>query len=157
MPDPVVADDTTPPGAAPFWERKTLAEMSREEWEAVCDGCAKCCLSKLRDWDSDEVAYTNVACRLLDLHTCRCKDYAHRRRHVRNCENLTPARVLSLDWLPSTCAYRLLAEGKSLPWWHHLISGDRELVHRVGASVRGRVVAEREAGPLDHHIVDWPR
>lgn len=142
---------------APFWERKSLAEMNRDEWESLCDGCAKCCLAKVQDWDSDEVAHTNVACRLLDLETCRCKSYPQRRRHVRNCEQLTPASVARLRWLPSTCAYRLIAEGRGLPWWHHLISGDRELIHRVGASVRGRIVAEAEAGPLEHHLVDWPR
>jgi uncharacterized protein len=141
----------------PFWKHKTLAAMSRTEWESLCDGCAKCCLAKLQDVDSDELAFTNVACRLLDLDTCRCTRYAKRRRYVPTCERLTPANVAGFDWLPSTCAYRLVAEGKDLPRWHHLVSGDPDLVHRRGCSVRGKAVSETKAGPLEHHIVDWSR
>ncbi len=139
-----------------FWKKRPLAELGKGEWEALCDGCGKCCLEKIEDGFTGEISYTNVACRLLDLGTCRCSRYAERRRHVPNCEQLTPENVLALTWLPSTCAYRLLAEGKELPDWHYLVSGDPELVHRVGASVRGRAVPERRAGPLEHHIVDWP-
>lgn len=148
--------DVTIP-AWPFWKHKTLGEMTAAEWELLCDGCGKCCLAKLQDDDSDEVAFTNVACRLLDLETCRCKNYAQRQRHVPACQRLTPANVGAFDWLPSTCAYRLVAAGKDLPWWHHLVSGDPDLVHRLGHSVRGKVVSETKAGPLEHHIVDWPR
>ncbi len=139
-----------------YWKKRDLAELNRAEWEALCDGCGKCCLEKIEDGFTGEISYTNVACRLLDVGTCRCSRYAERRRHVPNCEALTVENVLALTWLPSTCAYRLLAEGKDLPDWHHLVSGDPELVHRVGASVRGRAVPERRAGPLEHHIVTWP-
>ena len=140
----------------PFWERKSLAEMSKSEWESLCDGCAKCCLAKLEDEDTGAIAYTNVACRLLDLATCRCTNYAKRQRLVPGCVALTAANLATLFWLPSTCAYRLLAEGQSLPWWHPLVSGDPELVHRLGISVLGRAVGERDAGPPEHHIVHWP-
>jgi uncharacterized protein len=157
----VAADVSVDGGVAipswPFWKHKTLGEMTRAEWESLCDGCGKCCLAKLQDVDSDELAFTNVACRLLDLDTCRCKNYAKRRRYVPTCERLTPANVGEFDWLPSTCAYRLVAAGKDLPRWHHLVSGDPDLVHARGHSVRGKVVSETEAGPLEHHIVDWPR
>lgn len=148
------ADD--PPADLPFWKRKTLAEMSSAEWESLCDGCAKCCLEKLQDRWTQQISYTDVACRLLDIGTCRCSRYAERRRIVRNCEQLTPDNVRRFAWLPSSCAYRLLAEGKELPWWHHLVSGDRELVHRVGGSVRSRAVPARRAGCLEQHIVTWP-
>jgi uncharacterized cysteine cluster protein YcgN (CxxCxxCC family) len=130
--------------------------MSRAEWEALCDGCGKCCLHKLEDEDTGEVHYTNVACRLLNLGTCRCSDYPNRKTHVPDCVKLSAHEVLKLRWLPSTCAYRLLSEGKTLPWWHPLVSGDPESVHRAGISLRGRAVAENRAGPLDRHIVTWP-
>ena len=139
-----------------FWEHKTLQQMTREEWESLCDGCGRCCLHKLEDEDTGEISHTNVACRLLNLGTCRCKDYAARRDHVPDCVQLTPEAVADLSWLPSTCAYRLLSEGKDLPWWHPLVSGDPGTVHTAGISVRGRAVAENRAGPLDHHIVTWP-
>jgi uncharacterized protein len=144
------------PGELPFWRRKSLAEMSHAEWESLCDGCGKCCLEKLEDAESGEISHTNVACRLLNVRTCRCTRYAERRRFVPNCEQLDPENVRRFQWLPSSCAYRLLAEGRELPWWHHLLSGDPELVHEIGMSVRGRAVPERRAGPLEHHIVTWP-
>lgn len=140
----------------PFWERKPLSALTAEEWEALCDGCGKCCLEKLEDGATGEISYTNVACRLLDLTSCRCRRYADRRRWVPNCERLTIQLINEVSWLPSTCAYRLRAEGRPLPSWHYLVSGDRELVHCLGHSVRGRCVTEQEAGPLDHHIVEWP-
>ncbi|MGE0224682.1 MAG: YcgN family cysteine cluster protein [Acetobacteraceae bacterium] len=140
----------------PFWKTKRLEDMSGEEWESLCDGCGRCCLHKLRDEDTNALAYTNVACRLLDLHTARCTDYARRQRKVPDCVSLTPATVREVDWLPPTCAYRLVAEGKDLAWWHPLRSGDPDTVHRAGISIRGRAVSERRAGPLEHHIVDWP-
>ncbi|HRK69179.1 MAG TPA: YcgN family cysteine cluster protein [Hyphomonas sp.] len=146
----------TEPLEPDYWKRRSLAEMSRAEWEALCDGCGKCCLEKLEDPFSGEISYTNVACRLLDVGTCRCTRYAERRRFVPNCEALTPESILALEWLPKSCAYRLLAEGQALPAWHHLVSGDPDMVHRVGVSVRGRAVPERRAGPLEHHIVTWP-
>ena len=140
----------------PFWRRKTLAEMTRSEWEALCDGCAKCCLDKLQDDDTGEISYTEVACRLLDLGTCRCTDYANRKRFVPDCVVLTPRMVARLTWLPSSCAYRLISEGRDLEWWHPLVSGDPETVHRAGVSVRGRAVPEALAGDLEDHIVHWP-
>ena len=141
---------------APFWESKTLEEMSPEEWESLCDGCGRCCLHKLRDEDTGRLSFTNVACRLLDLNSCRCGDYANRRLRVPDCVHLTPSEVAAVDWLPPSCAYRRLAEGRGLAWWHPLVSGDPETVHRAGVSVQGRAVSERHAGPLEHHIVDWP-
>ena len=139
-----------------FWRYKTLAELNSAEWEALCDGCGKCCLHKLQDADTGEVYYTEVACRLLDAGTCRCRDYAHRTRRVSDCIALGPDLAAALSWLPSTCAYRLLAEGKDLPAWHPLVCGDGEAVHAAGVSVRGRVVAEESAGELEDHIVTWP-
>lgn len=139
----------------PFWKTKTLAGMTPQEWESLCDGCAKCCLEKIQ-WDgTEEVEYTNVACRLLDLETCRCSNYVQRTRYVRNCVRLEPGIISELFWMPETCAYRLLAEGKDLPDWHPLVSGEPESVHWAGQSVRGRVVTEAEAGDLEDHIIDW--
>jgi uncharacterized cysteine cluster protein YcgN (CxxCxxCC family) len=139
----------------PFWRRKTLTEMTKTEWESLCDGCAKCCLIKLEYDDTGEIDHTDIACKLLDLGTCRCSDYAHRQAKVPDCLTLNPRRVRQLRWLPSTCAYRLVAEGKDLYWWHYLVSGDPETVHEAGISVRGRVVSEEEAGKPEDHIVDW--
>jgi len=153
-PYPTAAEEASE--TAPFWVAKPLARMTSAEWESLCDGCGKCCLEKLQDADTGEVSFTDVACRLLDVRSCRCTRYAERRRFVPNCEQLDAGNILGFGWLPSTCAYRLLAEGRKLPWWHHLLSGDRQLVHRVGASVRGRAVPESRAGPLEHHIVTWP-
>ena len=140
----------------PFWKAKRLDELSQDEWEQLCDGCGKCCLEKLEDADTGEISYTEVACRLLDIRRCRCTRYAERRRFVPNCEQLRPTNIHRFNWLPSSCAYRLLANGQDLPWWHQLVSGDRDLVHRVGASARGRAIPEWRAGPLEHHIVTWP-
>jgi uncharacterized cysteine cluster protein YcgN (CxxCxxCC family) len=141
---------------APFWKTKRLDQMTAEEWESLCDGCGRCCLHKLRDADTDALAFTNVACRLLDLGTCRCGDYAHRTRRVPDCVQLSPDTLGEIDWLPPSCGYRRVAEGKDLAWWHPLVSGDPETVHRAGVSVRGRAVDERKAGPFEHHIVDRP-
>ncbi len=143
------------PGELPFWRRKSLNEMTRHEWESLCDGCGKCCLHKLEDADTGEISPTNVACRLLDLGTCRCQDYAHRKSLVPDCLRLTPLRVRTLPWLPPSCAYRLLAEGKDLHWWHPLVSGDPETVHQAGISVRGRAVSETKVDDLEDYIVDW--
>jgi uncharacterized cysteine cluster protein YcgN (CxxCxxCC family) len=140
----------------PFWTTKTLWQMTAAEWESLCDGCGRCCLHKLRYDDSEALSYTNVACRLLDLDSCRCGNYARRRRYVPDCVQLTPESMAEIDWLPPTCAYRRVAEGKGLAWWHPLVSGDPETVHAAGVSVRGRAVSEKRAGPLDHHVVDWP-
>jgi len=144
------------PDDRPFWKRKRLEEMTRAEWESLCDGCGRCCLHKLRDEATGDLAFTNVACRLLDLNTCRCRDYARRRSMVPDCVQLTRDALGQIDWLPPSCAYRRLDEGRDLAWWHPLVSGDPETVHQAGISVRGRAVSERTAGPLDHHVVDWP-
>jgi len=144
------------PVAPPFWKTKTLAAMTRAEWESLCDGCGRCCLHKLRDEETERLAFTEVACRLLDTGSCRCRDYANRRQHVPDCVKLSAAKVAQVDWLPPSCAYRLVAEGRDLAWWHPLVSGDPETVHSAGISVRGRAVAEREAGPLEEHVARWP-
>lgn len=142
-----------------FWRRKKLAEMSSQEWEALCDGCAKCCLIKLEDEDTAEIHYTNAACALLDIGTCRCTDYPNRRKRVNDCVTLTPENIAHVKgWMPSTCAYRLLAEGKELPQWHYLVCGDREAVHRFGLTVRDNAIPETAVAidDLPDHIVDWP-
>ena len=142
----------------PFWRRKSLIEMTPDEWESLCDGCGRCCLLKLEDEDTSEVVYTDVACRLLDLGTCRCTRYPDRTRLVPDCIVLTPENLERLDWMPSTCAYRLLHEGKDLPEWHPLVSGRRNSVHEAGISVRGRVLREGEVRDedLEDRIVAWP-
>ena len=148
-------------GAAegPFWRVKTLDEMSRDEWESLCDGCARCCLVKLEDEDTGDIHFTVIGCRLLEAKTGSCRDYRRRSRRVPDCVRLTPAVVRSLGWLPVTCAYRLVAEGKDLPDWHPLVSGSDQSVHDAGVSVRGRVMATEEdvAEQLwPHRIVTWP-
>ncbi len=141
----------------PFWERP-IDQISRDEWEALCDGCGKCCLHKVEEEDEEaeevRIYPTNVACRLLDRTTGRCTDYRNRKRQVPDCLQLTPEKVRDLPWLPMTCAYRLRAEGQPLPEWHYLLCGDRDAVHHVGESVVGWTVSEVDAGPLEHHIVD---
>jgi len=138
-----------------FWETTPLSAMSPEQWESLCDGCAKCCLEKLEDEDTRRIVYTNVACKLLDQDTCRCADYTNRSRIVSNCITLTPAVLEDPYWLPSTCAYRLVAERKPLPKWHPLISGNPASVAESGHSIAGRVISEEHAGPLLHHLIAW--
>jgi hypothetical protein len=142
----------------PFWRTKTLDELSEAEWESLCDGCGRCCLNKLEDYDTGEIVWTDVACRLLDEGTCRCTDYPGRQAKVPDCIRLTPANVRTLSWLPPTCAYRLVAEGHDLYWWHPLVSGDAETVHQAGVSVRGRTVTEADwpVETMDARIVAWP-
>ena len=146
---------TAPPLRVRFWELP-LAELSPAEWEALCDGCGRCCLHKVEDEDTGEVSETNVACTLLDTRTARCSDYANRKAFVPDCLRLTLKIVDSVEWLPASCAYRRRAAGQPLPQWHYLLTGDREGVVRAGVSVAGRVVSEDRAGPLEHHIVEWP-
>ncbi|GFM27617.1 MULTISPECIES: YcgN family cysteine cluster protein [unclassified Novosphingobium] len=140
--------------ATPFWERP-LETLDRAQWEALCDGCGQCCLHKVEDADTGEIFHTNVACKLLDLKTARCSDYANRRSFVPDCLSLSLKTAGSLDWLPPSCAYRLRSEGQPLPEWHYLVSGDRNAVHEAGMSIIGKVISETVAGPLEHHIV-WP-
>lgn len=137
-----------------FWELP-LAKLTRAEWEALCDGCGQCCTHKIEDADTAAIEHTNVACKLLDTDTAHCCDYRNRKAFVPDCLRLTLSIVEDVPWLPSTCAYRVRAAGRPLPHWHYLISGDREDVVRAGVSVAGRVVSETEAGPLEHHIVEW--
>ena len=141
----------------PFWQRKSLSEMNKAEWESLCDGCARCCLNKLENDSTGEVQYTDVACRLLDLNACRCVSYDDRKRYVPDCQILNPKNVKRLSSLPATCAYRLIDEGKDLHWWHPLVSGDPETVHEAGISVRGRVVSERDTDDLEGRVVGWPK
>jgi uncharacterized cysteine cluster protein YcgN (CxxCxxCC family) len=141
----------------PFWERKKLAELTPEEWESLCDGCGRCCLKKLEDADTGEVAYTDVACKLLDRERCRCTGYAARHALVPDCLELSPHGEQAFAWLPTTCAYRKLAAGEPLESWHPLVSGDPTTVHRAGISVRGRALSERDVAEhtLATRIVAW--
>ncbi len=141
----------------PFWRRKALHEMTRQEWESLCDGCGKCCLIKLEDEDSGDIIATDVTCKLLDLGSCRCSHYEERVRHVPDCVTLTPENIASLAFMPATCAYRMLAEGKPLADWHPLISGDPNSVHEAGISVLGRAVSEVGVpdAELEDHVIAW--
>ena len=130
------------PHPRPFWETKRLHEMSAQEWESLCDGCGLCCLIRFEDEDTSEIIPTRVSCQLLDQHSCRCKDYANRKATVPDCIQLTPRNIESLPWMPRSCAYRRLEEGKPLPVWHPLITGDPESPHAAGVSVRGQTVSE---------------
>ena len=141
-----------------FWERP-LSQLSPKEWEALCDGCGKCCLNKLEDEESGEVALTRVACRLLDDGSCRCAHYEIRQQFVPDCIRLTHDTIEShMYWLPQTCAYRLRHEGRALPDWHPLLTGDPESVHRAGVSMRGRTVSEFDVADEDweDHIIEEP-
>lgn len=139
-----------------FWREKQLSEMNRQEWESLCDGCGKCCLHKLEDADTGEIHYTDVACRFLDHETIKCGKYLTRQRYVGNCVVMSADLLDQLPWMPSTCAYRLLYEGKDLPEWHPLVAGDPDAIHLAGQSVKGRIVDEREAGDFEDQLVDWP-
>ena len=141
--------------AIPFWRRKTLEEMDRREWESLCDGCAKCCLYRLEDADTREVYFTNVHCRLLDTVSGRCTDYPNRSARVSDCVTITPAVLQDPYWLPATCAYRLLAEGRDLPGWHPLLSGNPASVAEAGQRVCNRTICEDDADELENHLVDW--
>lgn len=140
-----------------WWNTLPLAELTARQWESLCDGCAKCCLHKLEDEDTGEVFYTRVRCRYLDEYNCRCSDYPNRSVLMPNCIKLRPGELDELHWLPSTCAYRLRAEGKPLPVWHPLVSGNTESVHEAGISIRGRAVSDEYVHPdgYDEHIVHW--
>lgn len=140
-------------GTKPWWETTPLSEMSETQWEALCDGCAKCCLLKLEDEDTGEIAYTRLHCKLLDDESCRCSNYETRKTFVPDCVKLTSDNLASLKWMPRTCAYRLIHEGKALFDWHPLVSGDPQSVHASGASIMGRTVSEETV--LDEDQMDW--
>ena len=151
----------------PFWQTKSLHQMTPQEWESLCDGCGLCCLIRFEDEDSDEVIPTRVHCKLFDGETCACTDYANRKKYVPDCIKLTPGNIGALPWMPMSCAYRRLHEGKDLPAWHPLVTGDPESVHRSGVSVRGQTISETELtspeDALDHVAFDltedrsdWP-
>jgi uncharacterized protein len=149
------------PEDLPFWRRKSLEEMTDSEWESLCDGCGRCCLNKLEEEGNDaDTYYTDVGCRLLDGQTCRCRDYANRLELVDDCVQLTPESLKTINWLPPSCAYVLVAKGKDLYWWHPLVSGDPETVHAAGVSVRGRMSGTEATIPdedLEEYIVSWPQ
>ena len=129
--------------------------MSPKEWEDLCDGCGKCCMNKLEDEQTGEFLFTNVACKLFNPKTCQCQNYKKRSRIVDDCVNLTPKKVRRIKWLPKTCAYRLIAEGKDLPDWHHLVSGSRQTIHKYGLSMKHKSVSETQVRDLEDHVVDW--
>jgi hypothetical protein len=143
----------------PFWLTTPLDAMSSPQWESLCDGCGRCCLVKLEDEDSGRILATDVGCRLFDAGACRCRDYENRSATVPDCVTLTPQAVRTLSWLPPTCAYRLVAEGRDLMWWHPLVSGDPATVVTAGVSVKGRVFASEDEvaeDDLPERIVNWP-
>ncbi|MCP3870248.1 MAG: YcgN family cysteine cluster protein [Gammaproteobacteria bacterium] len=138
-----------------FWKRQSLDTLNPAQWEALCDGCAKCCLHRLENSQTNEIYYTNVCCRFLNIDECRCTDYLDRTTRAPDCVTVTLDILKDPYWLPSTCAYRLLAEGQPLPWWHPLVSGDPETVVLSGNSVSGRVINELEVENLEHYLIDW--
>ncbi|MCA3595946.1 MAG: YcgN family cysteine cluster protein [Methylobacterium sp.] len=143
----------------PFWQAKPLAAMSEAEWESLCDGCGRCCLVKLEDEDTGRIHFTDVGCRLLDGESCRCRDYRNRSSEVPDCVTLRPDNIAGLHWMPPTCAYRLLAEGKGLPDWHPLVSGRPDSVVEAGVSVKGRLSGHEEdfsVPELVERIRAWP-
>lgn len=147
-----------PGDSLPFWRTKPLTQMTPEEWESLCDGCGKCCVTTLEDEVTGELFRTNVACVMFDDQTCACKDYPNRQTHVPLCLKLTPENVSELSFFPRSCAYRLVALGRDLPDWHHLQCGDREEIHRRGLSIRGETLNEADVDPdlIEHFIVEWP-
>ncbi|MEM7775767.1 MAG: YcgN family cysteine cluster protein [Pseudomonadota bacterium] len=156
---PQIADGSQASAAdAPFWQRKQLHEMTQGEWESLCDGCGRCCLLKVEDEDTGDIYLTNLACRLLDLKSCRCRDYANRQVRVPDCISLDPDAARTLSWLPPTCAYRRISEGQDLSWWHPLVSGTHETVQQAGISVTSWCLPETAAKPdslADYIVEDW--
>ena len=138
------------------WRGKALNELSPEVWESLCDGCAKCCLHKIEDEDTGEILFTSVACRLLDIDRCRCTDYANRRERVPECLQIRDV-LDHPQWLPSTCGYRLLAEGQDLPDWHPLVTGESDAVHRAGISIRSYAISEEQVDCIEDHVIEWLR
>jgi uncharacterized protein len=148
--EPVCQDPVFQDGV-PFWQRKTLDDMTASEWESLCDGCGRCCLLKLEDEDTADIHLTRLSCKLLDVSTCRCKDYPKRHVQVPDCVAINPAKVRELSWLPPTCGYRLIEAGAPLQWWHPLVSGSPDTVHQAGISVRGWALSETRVKPEHIH------
>jgi len=142
----------------PFWREKTLEEMSGAEWESLCDGCARCCLIKLEDEDTGQIHNTSLSCTLLDTATCRCTDYANRHARVDDCIQLNADNAETLKWLPSSCAYRRLAEGRDLAWWHPLVSGTQQTVIDAGISMACKVTSEDgiDEDDMPDYMKEWP-
>ena len=140
-----------------YWRSKTLDQLSVQEWEALCDGCGKCCLLKLEDEDTGEIFSTDIGCKFLDLDTCKCSHYERRTRVVNDCVKLSPTNIHGLDWLPESCSYRVIARGEDLPDWHHLVSGSQMEIHRLGYSIRGWVISESDdcAENAIDRIIQW--
>ena len=140
----------------PWWEAKKLHDMTRDEWEQICDHCSKCCLHKLEDEDDGMVYYTDVACSLVDPKTCHCTEYLNRQKHVPDCVKLTVANIDQIQWMPPSCSYRVLKEGGHLPEWHHLLTGDKNSIHKAGKSIKGKYIDESAVDDLEEHVVEWP-
>lgn len=137
----------------PFWHNKTLSQMSDEEWEQLCDGCGRCCLNKLLDEDTNEILYTNVACNQLDIHTGQCRHYVDRFKYEPDCIKLTRENLLTIEWLPKTCAYRYFEQHKTLPEWHPLITGDKKMMRKKGVLIKNRIVYEKDVIHWENHII----
>ena len=139
-----------------FWKELSFKEMSKAQWESLCDRCGRCCLHKLEDEDTDELVFTNIVCRMYDMKKCQCSDYKNRKKHVPECVKLSPDFV-PVAWLPSTCAYRLLEEGKDLPEWHPLVAGDRKKFIASGMSLKGKILPEDfiDEEDFEEHIITW--
>lgn len=137
-------------GEQPFWKTKTLDAMTREEWESLCDGCARCCMVKLEDEDTSAIYLTRLSCAMLDTKTCRCKNYPQRFKLMPDCIEITLEKVKELAWLPESCGYRRVAEGRDLAWWHPLVSGSADTVHEAGISVRGFAMSEKRVKPENY-------
>jgi uncharacterized cysteine cluster protein YcgN (CxxCxxCC family) len=153
----LMTNQSTPSISPQFWKDRSLDKLSQDEWELLCDSCAKCCLQRLEDEDSGEIYVTNIVCRYLDTDECRCSDYANRSINVPSCVSVTLELLQDPYWLPSTCAYRLLAEGQELPSWHPLVSGTQDSVTSSGNSIKGRVVCETEADDPEYHLIEWAK
>ena len=136
----------------PWWDTKSLGELSKQEWEALCDGCGLCCLVRFEDEDTGDIVPTRVHCKLFDSQLCRCTDYEHRKAQVPDCIQLTPWNIDTLKWMPKSCAYRRVNEGRGLAWWHPLVSGDPETVHQSGVSIRGQTISEEALSDVEDAI-----
>jgi len=138
-----------------FWETKKLSEMSTDEWESICDSCGKCCLNKLEDEDTGKIFFTSVVCDLIDLESCRCTRYSERTTLVPECLDLKQHDFAEYNWLPATCAYRLLSDGEPLPSWHPLVSGEKESTKEAGVSIGSYAMKESDVDDLEDHIIEW--